>query len=406
MILEVNNTFDERHIYFLKASEDFPEQAGYPDAGGTTIEGLTTQMKDSALPMIDGLPKKPTRFTNSWTKEFHVSPFNSRKGTYSLVAYDPLYPSMSGRGSVDNIVTLKSSKAHSKLVARVFSEGVPVDPQTMSAWRKLQFLVSWWWVGLVTYPRIVREAGKLFFRRKLHVWFRPEPLKASIGRHADTTEQVLEASFRSYLRYLVKTATSPIIVTYTAAGIRDAIEEKMISDVGKDDGSGSKTLELRVLTPVFYSRFVHYAHDLEAFFCEFQESGTIWLSQPSLLPELVLKKPRPPQSIPNLTNYFCFKAIQSLRRRPAPIDGPNISSGVAKQSGIEKSDIRTFRLSAMDGYVLAESALSEQSNYRTEVLKLFISDRIALGSVDLLTAEVFIIKCLVAWALAGSSLFF
>jgi Protein of unknown function (DUF1365) len=86
MILEVNNTFDERHMYFLKPSEDSPE-------------GIS----------------------------------------------------------------------HSKLVARIFSEGLPVDPQTMSTWHKLKFLLSWWWVGLVTYPRIVREASKLFFRRKLHV---------------------------------------------------------------------------------------------------------------------------------------------------------------------------------------------------------------------------------------------
>jgi hypothetical protein len=161
----------------------------------------------------------------------------------------------------------------------------------------LKFLVLWWWVGLVTYPRIVLEAGKLFFRRKLHVWFRPEPLKTSIGRHAHATEQVLEASFRSHLRYL------------------------------------------------------------------------------------------------------CFKAIQNLRRRPAPMKGSNTTTRVA---GVEKkSDIRIFRLSAMDEYILAESTLVEQK-YRMEVLKLFISDRIALGSVDLLKAELFLLKYLMAWALAGS----
>lgn len=256
---------------------------------------------------------------------------------------------------------------------------------------------------LVTYPRIVREAWKLFFRRKLQVWFRPEPLKISIGRHADATEQVLEASFRSCLRYLVKTATSPITVTYTAAGLRDTSEEKMISEAGKDNGYSSKTLELRVLTPVFYSRFVHYAHDLEAFFTELHESGTIWLSQPSLLPEILLKKPRPLHPIPNLVNYFSFRAIQSLRRRPAPIEGSNTTSAVARQSDVEKkSDIRTFRLSAMDGYILAESTLAERRKYRTQVLKLFISDRVALGNVDLLMAELFILKGLVAWTLAGT----
>jgi hypothetical protein len=403
MILEVNNTFDERHIYFLKSSENSPKEFDSSYKEGSTLEGLRTLKNGTAVPVSTGIPRKPTRYTNFWAKEFHVSPFNSRKGTYSLVAYDPLYPSMSEQGFVNNAVTLKSSKDHPKLVARIFSEGVPVDPQTMSTLRKLKFLVSWWWVGLVTYPCIVREAGNLFFRRKLHVWYRPEPLKNSIGRHADATEQVLEASFRSYLRYLVKSATSPVIVTYTAAGIRDASEEKMISESGKDNESEARILELKVLTPVFYSRFVHYAHDLEAFFSEFNESGTIWLSQPSVLPKLVLKKPRPPHSMPNLVNYLCFKAIQNLRRRPAPIEGPNTTTAAATHGRAEKkSDIRTFRLSATDGYVLAESTIAEQRRYRTEVLKLFISDRIALGSVGLVKAELLLLKCLLAWALAGS----
>jgi len=180
-------------------------------------------------------------------------------------------------------------------------------------------------------------------------------------------------------------------------GIRNATEETMISESGKDNESNTRILELKVLTPIFYSRFVHYAHDLEAFFSEFHEGGTIWLSQPSVLPELVMKKPRPPQSIPNLVNYVCFKAIQNLRRRPAPIEGSNTVTQAAAHRGVEKkSDIRTFRLSAMDGYILADSTLAEQKKYRMEVLKLFISDHIALGSVDLLKAE-FLLKCLVAW---------
>lgn len=241
MILEVNNTFDERHMYFLKPSEDSPEEFGHSQVEGTAREGLPKQANVSSAPLITDISKKSTRFANSWAKEFNISPFNSRKGTHSLVADDPLYPSMSRRGTVDNTVTLKSSKAHTKLVARIFSEGFPVDPQSMSAWQKLLFLVSWWWVSLVTYPRIVPEAWKLFFRRKLHVWFRPELFKISIGRHADATEQVLEASFRSYLRYLVKTASSPITVTYTAAGLRDISAEKMISEAGKDNGYSSKT---------------------------------------------------------------------------------------------------------------------------------------------------------------------
>jgi DUF1365 family protein len=132
MILEVNNTFDERHMYFLMPSEDSPEEISHSNEESATLEALPTLINGTTVPVSTGLPRKPTRFTNSWAKEFHVSPFNSRKGTYFLVAYDPLCTSMNGRGFVDNTVTLKSSKSHSKLVARIFSEGLPLDPQTMS----------------------------------------------------------------------------------------------------------------------------------------------------------------------------------------------------------------------------------------------------------------------------------
>ena len=52
----------------------------------------------------------------------------------------------------------------------------------------IRFVSLWWWVGFVTFPRIVKEAAKLFFKRKLHVWYRPEVLHTSIGRTATIYE--------------------------------------------------------------------------------------------------------------------------------------------------------------------------------------------------------------------------
>lgn len=131
IIAEVNNTFGERHIYLLKPSESPAEAAdSLPENDTTPIDSSVQSSGSVALGIARPLVA-PSRFTNSWVKEFHVSPFNSRKGTYSIVAYDLLCPSMSGRGFVKNTITLKSSKAHSKLVARIFSEGMPVDPGTI-----------------------------------------------------------------------------------------------------------------------------------------------------------------------------------------------------------------------------------------------------------------------------------
>ncbi|KAL8954704.1 MAG: hypothetical protein Q9183_006972, partial [Haloplaca sp. 2 TL-2023] len=56
MILEVNNTFDERRMYFLKNLN--PDEQNQVE---TTTD-----------------PPKP-KFKTTWPKDFHVSPFNSRK---------------------------------------------------------------------------------------------------------------------------------------------------------------------------------------------------------------------------------------------------------------------------------------------------------------------------------------
>lgn len=188
MILEVNNTFDERRMYFLKgcAARDlhdapsmdlkYPSNGNHPDG------------PKESFPVQD-ISSGAAKFKNTWTKDFHVSPFNSRKGAYALVAHDPLFPRMDGKGPVDNVITLSSSKKHVKLVARVFSTQQAMRPSNMTFLHMARFLMSWWWVGLATFPRIVMEAGKLFFRRKLHVWYRPEVLQDSIGRKETSEER-------------------------------------------------------------------------------------------------------------------------------------------------------------------------------------------------------------------------
>ena len=168
MILEVNNTFDERRMYVLRY-------------------GNTSVCDDNES--MPGEGSEPDIFTDTWNKDFHVSPFNSRKGTYSLKAIDPFNPKKNKDPLISNVITLMSSKDHSKLVASINSTSPSIDPDKLGVSGRLHFLVSWWWVGFVTYPRIVKEAGKLFFKRKLHVWFRPEVLPTSIGRRPNSYEE-------------------------------------------------------------------------------------------------------------------------------------------------------------------------------------------------------------------------
>lgn len=183
MILEVNNTFDERRIYFLK---DMNLEGSDAVPGAAQLLDVPTFDNGDAAGLDSNKPgsKASARFTSTWDKDFHVSPFNSRKGTYALSAEEPLK-----KGRINNTITLSSSKRYPKLVASIFSTGDCIDPSKAGTWSSLKFVAAWWWVGLMTFPRIAKEAAKLYFWRKLHVWYRPEVLRESIGRQATDDER-------------------------------------------------------------------------------------------------------------------------------------------------------------------------------------------------------------------------
>lgn len=398
MILEVNNTFGERHMYFL------------------------TREMSADDKVRDGTAKL---FKQKWPKDFHVSPFNSRQGSYELLANDPLAPSMEGTGPLSATLVLRSSQDHSKIVASLTSERrgagdarpYAFDPAAMSVWQRTVFIASWFWVGFVTFPRIVRQAGTLFFSKRLQVWFRPEPLARSMSRVADDTEQKLEVVFRQYLRHLVETSNngSPLAVKYVPCGVVGAVAETFSNkkDEEKNDieqnvvKQDTTEIEFRVLTPVFYTRFVHYAHDVEALFCELRESCTVSISPPSaaaVFTKQVLARAAPPAplEVASPIDYVMFSAIRKLRQRPGRLDNPAVDASDSSTSSFTSSDVRGFRLSAMDGFALSlrEDEAALHKTYRSTVLKLFIADRTALGMVAILQAQVFVVRAAAAWVVA------
>lgn len=109
VIAEVNNTFNERRMYLFPA------------------------------------PGRHRAFKQSHPKDFHVSPFNSRKGSYVVSTANP------AKGEdVSATVTLQSSKGHPKLVARWWSVATAIDPSTYSTLRSIWFLACWGWTVLIT----------------------------------------------------------------------------------------------------------------------------------------------------------------------------------------------------------------------------------------------------------------
>jgi DUF1365 family protein len=386
LVIEVNNTFDERRMYFLTPAE--------ADRSGRIEDSQEALRADALKPSI------PAVFKQEWPKDFHVSPFNSRKGSYSLQAFDPLKSVAEGRESVDSTITLKSSKGHGKVVARLVSNDQPVDPSNMSITHKCRFLLSWWWVGFVTFPRIVREAGRLWFKRKLHVWYRPEPLKESMGRNADLAEQELELMFRKYLRSLVEQCQAPVALKYVPCGLADSGRELMLSPATKDKQDADlDEVEFKVLTPVFYTRFVFYAHDLEALFSELRESCTIWVSRPDILPKILFKKPAPALEAEGPVDFAYFEAIRYLRRRPDTIVRPLTSSQTLQESSPTTAvDIRDFRISSMDAFILQQEDADMRRRYRSLVLGIFVAHRLAFGNLMLIDAALIVLRTWLAWS--------
>ncbi|KPI40243.1 Low-affinity glucose transporter HXT3 [Cyphellophora attinorum] len=227
MILEVNNTFDERRMYLLK-----PEKSS-----------------------------ENGRFSETWAKDFHVSPFNDRTGSYSVVAMDPFERFNWTRDkrpdavNIDNNITLTSlpPNAKPKLVARLYSTSKALDPAQMTLFEYVVFMCQWCWTGFLTNPRILWEARILWAKKQLQVFFRPEVNIGSIGRQEQKEEIVIEICFQQWLDELAH--REKCLIEYTcAAGANRGKTLTLGDSSGPVDVSVStETAKLEVLTPEWYS---------------------------------------------------------------------------------------------------------------------------------------------------------
>jgi DUF1365 family protein len=132
MVLEVHNTFGEKHIYIV-----------------------------------------PPPFPRLFLRRFHVSPFNDRSGMYKLKTTSP------ENGIYIELTLLENGKA--KLAATLTSRS---EVRITDMWAVVCLcLLCGWWI-FMSFPRILFEAWKLHYRRRLPVHMRPEPFneKGTIHR--------------------------------------------------------------------------------------------------------------------------------------------------------------------------------------------------------------------------------
>ena len=361
MILEVNNTFDERRMYFLESHQSVKE------ADNST-------------------------FKHEWNKDFHVSPFNSRNGSYKLSAMDPFLRKGSLEQRVDNRIVLANTGGKSRFVARVFSSETAIDAASLTKWQSLAFMFRWWWVGLMTTSRTLREARTLWMKR-LKVFYRPEVNQSSIGRRATREEEVLETAFHTYLRHIVVSSSFSVRLAYVSAAGPKTGRSEVFERLEGDEGDVSE-LQITVLSPAFYTRFTRFANIRRAFrslCCNIPDGEkTAVVSDFELLDNLIGVVPE----VQAWHNPTWQEIVLRILRRYMSEDPP-ASTETSPTLG-QKSGVGTHAnpISEFDQFVLSSEAGHWRGAFCDAMVKLIIADRLAFGSVALLRLYRVAVSCL------------
>lgn len=130
------------------------------------------------------------------------------------------------------------------------------------------------------------------------------------------------------------------------------------------------------------------------------ENHTIWVDKPEILPKLFLKQQSPPLQVSSFVDFMYFKLIQKLRRCPARIVRPMTSADIAKPT-ISAEDVRSFRISPMDAFVLGHSSKETRGSYRSLLVRIFVADWLFLGMTEIVYTLELIGRFGVAWWLAS-----
>ncbi len=138
VVSEVNNTFSERHLYLLHQELSLDDKSKYA--------------KHYTVP-----------------KSFHVSPFYPMDGMYDFWLTEP-------EEQLDikiNVLREKDRQVKVDFYSRVWGEGAEFNTINL-----LKIFVKFPLTASLTYPRIVYQAAKMYYIKKLPVFRKPKPVSA------------------------------------------------------------------------------------------------------------------------------------------------------------------------------------------------------------------------------------
>jgi hypothetical protein len=207
--------------------------------------------------------------------------------------------------------------------------------------------------------------------------------------------------FHDYLTHLVNTAQDDFrIILHTSI---PEISQRNIDFTRLPRGHSVKELEIRVLTPAFYSRFVHYAYtsealDRECIFTD-EKNRTCWVSRPELLTQLLSQSAS--ATIKSTArrgrlNELKWSLLKKLRCPPAE----PAYNATPKSSEFRLEDIRAARYSEMDRFVRSQQGQIYAGEYRRIVTKLFLAQRFFLGFPQIISSVDWISRILLCYLAA------
>lgn len=215
VVLEVNNTFGEKHIYVLR---EF-------DNGEQVRQGYTS--------------------AHTFPRRFHVSPFNDRSGSYQLQCLDPICEHRWNK--VDMHLTLLEADGTKKLTAQVNSVQSPIS--TENSFAVLWAMIRYGSAVFLTFPRILYQAYVIHYSKKLAVYLRPEPHEdlSAIGRQiAGSCDTYFMSIWLDYLRTNQEWIPCKIVKF-------DILPATTVDRYIEVEGSGEGELLITVLSYQFFS---------------------------------------------------------------------------------------------------------------------------------------------------------
>jgi hypothetical protein len=209
--------------------------------------------------------------------------------------------------------------------------------------------------------------------------------------------------FRDYLCELVNEADYPFCITFKSS-IPGTQSELISTTRVLEPDRPQQNMEIRVLTPGFYSRLVHYTYtseaiDRECIFTD-ERNRTLWLCRPKLLPFLLSERYSihiEDEDVASVKRtYFDELRWMLLKKLRCPPPDPAYSVTL-QSSAAQVDDIRSRPYSELDQFVRSHMGQKHAGKYRRAVTKLFLAQRFCFGFSEIVSLVDLLVRTLLCY---------